>query len=340
MIDLDVMLEFCYQYMQGVKLSKNGTHVLARCPVCGDSKKSLSKKRFHMDYNGGQILWHCFNCSESGSFLSLYSNLKGLSIPQSLKELQSYDPDYLIQKLSKRKEEKVIKEIEYESHDYILKDCISATEKVDGYLKAMYQKALKKFIRDRKLSINVYVAYQGEYQRRFIIPIYNDGHIVYFQGRAMIDEVLPKYINPTIVKGNIIYNKDNFHKNKHIIICEGLIDAATIGKQGTSCLGSEISKDFINEVMQLTDKGLIVCLDNDKAGLNSIIKLIDNNNIPSNTRFFLFPYKYRKYNDINEFFVHNDINNIYNFVKENSYSSTATYTKLKIDKWRRKILNV
>jgi DNA primase len=340
MITLDVMHEFCYQYMEGVKLSKNNSHVLARCPLCGDSKKSLSKKRFNMDFNSGQPIYHCWNCTESGSFLTLYSNLKGLSISQSLKELNSYDPDYLIQKLSKKKEEKIIQEIEYEYHDYILKDCISATETVDGYMKAMYQKELKKFIRDRKLSIKVFVAYKGEYQRRFIIPIYNDGHIVYFQARAMIDEVLPKYMNPTLTKGNIIYNKDNFHKNKHIVICEGLIDAATIGKQGTACLGSEISKDFINEVTQLTNKGLIICLDNDKAGLKSVIKLIDSNNIPSNTKFFLFPYKYGKYSDINEFFVNENINNIYNFVKENSYSSTTTYTKLKMDKWRQKILNV
>jgi DNA primase len=340
MITLDIVSEFVHQYCENVKTSKNGTHFLARCPVCGDSKKSLSKKRFNLDFNNGNPIWHCFNCSASGSFLSLYSNLKGLSIPQSLKELQSYDPDYLIQKLSKRKEEKAIEEIEYEYHDYILNDCISPTETVDGYLKAMYQKQLKKFIRDRKLSLKVFVAYKGEYQRRYIIPIYDDKHIVYFQGRAMIDDILPKYKNPTLTKGNIIYNRRNFNKDKYIVICEGLIDAATIGRQGTSCLGSEISKDFIKDVSQLTDKGLIICLDNDKAGLKSVLKLIDNNNIPPETRFFLFPYKYRKYGDINEFFIGTSINNIYNFVKENSYTSTTTYTKLKIDMWRKKIIDV
>ena len=338
MVPLDVVIDFCYENLEGVKLSKNGTHVLSRCPLCGDSKKSLSKKRFNLDYNSGNPIFHCFNCNESGSFLTLYSTLKGISIAQSLKELQSYNPDYLIQKLSNRKKEKIIKEIEFEYHDYILNDCVSIDEKVDGYMKLIYQKALRKFIRDRKLShLNIYVAYKGDYQGRFIIPIYNkDNHIVYFQARAMIDSVLPKYKNPTLAKGSIIFNKHEFDSSKYIIICEGLIDAATIGNQGTSCLGSEISKDFLNEVSQLTNKGLIVCLDNDEAGLKSTLKLIDSNDTPPNTKFFLFSND--KYKDINEFYVGSGINSIYKFVIDNSYSSTKAYTKIKISPWRRKLL--
>ena len=81
---------------------------------------------------------------------------------------------------------------------------------------------------------------------------------------------------------------------------------------------------------------MIVCLDNDEAGLKSILKLIDSNNTPPNTKFFLFSND--KYKDINEFYVGSGINNIYKFVIDNSYSSTKAYTKIKISPWRLKLL--
>jgi len=336
MITLEVVSEFVYEHFSGVKTSKNGTHFLAKCSLCGDSKKSKSKRRFNLEYNNGNPIYHCFNCGRSGSFLTLYSTLKGISIPQSLKELQKYDPDYLIQKLSKRKEEKVVKEIEYEYHDYILSDCVSLNQKVNGYVELQLQKALRRFVNNRGItSTKVFMAYKGEYQGRFIIPIYDkDNHIVYFQARASNDKMMPKYKNPTIAKGSIIYNKHKFNKSKYIIVCEGLLDAISVGNQGTSCLGSEISKEFLDELYPLTDKGIIICMDNDETGYNSLLKIINLNNISQFIRFFLFPYKYKECDDINKYATSIKDCNIYEFIVSNSHSKTVTYARIKTESWR------
>lgn len=341
MLTLEFVTQFVYEHCENVKVSKNGTHFLARCPICHDSKKSKSKRRFNLDFNEGNPIYHCWNCGSSGSFLSIYSKLKGISISEALKELRGFNPDYLIQKLSKRKRDKVLKEIEYENFNYILSDCITYNEKVDSYIKSLYQRKLNSFIKERCIPPNkVFMAYKGEYQGMYIIPIYDsDNNIIYFQARSSDASIKPKYKNPTLKKGNIIFNKHLFERSKYIIICEGLLDAISIGNQGTSCLGKEISSKFLKELQQLTDMGIIIALDNDKSGLESMISILKNVDIPFNIKFFLFPYKHKKYKDINELIVNENINNIYEYVVNNSYNKTTTYTKIKTVKWIKEKLN-
>jgi DNA primase len=344
-ITLESVTEFVYEYCENVKTSKGGSHFLARCPICGDSKKSKSKRRFNLDYNNGNPIYNCFNCGDSGSFITLYSKLKGVSISEAIKELRSFNPDHLIQKLSNHKKDDVLEEGEthYEYHDYILSDCVSPTEKVDGYLKAQYQRKLNSFIKERNIISNkVFMAYKGYYQGRYIIPVYDsENHIIYFQARASLDSMEPKYINPTLSKGKIILNKHKFHKDDYIVVCEGLLDGMSVGNQGTSCLGKEINDDFIKELQELTNKGIIICFDNDKDGLLSLLKMITNKIISfNNVLFFLFPYKYKMYKDLNQFSVCERINNndVYRFVVVNSYSASNAYAKIKTTKWRKNIL--
>lgn len=340
MIDLDRVSEFVYENFQKVSVSKNGNHWLCRCPLCGDSKKSKSKKRFNLDYNGGNPIFHCWNCGESGSFLEIYSIIKGISIDDAKKELFEYNSDSLIQRLSKRKRKKVIKEINYETHNWIMDDCITLTSLVNGMLFIKYYEALEDFYETRKIDIryNLGISYKGDYKGRIIIPIYDKNKdIVYFQARRVPgSDVFPKYRNPTLEKGEIIHNKNLFNKDKYIIVVEGLIDAFNIGNQGTACLGSYITEDFIKKLLQLTDKGIIIVFDNDEAGYNSLLKFIegDKKNPPNKynkkVKYFLFPKKYSLCDDINSIRVNYNNVNFYNIIVKNSCSYYNTYTNLKL----------
>lgn len=343
MISLETVTNFIYEYCENVRPSKGGLHFLARCPICGDSKKSKSKRRFNFEYsdeNGG--VYHCFNCGSSGSFINLYAMLKGINPKEAFKELNTFNSKSIIERVTKPTKKTKIKEnnnIEY--HDYILNDCISHTEKVDGYLKSQYQNKLISYMKSRKIDSDVFISYKGDYQSRYIIPIYDsDGHIIYFQARRIDESMQPKYKNPDTAKITIIYNKHKFKRDKHIIVTEGLLDSKSIGNQGTSCLGKEISNNFIKELSTLTDVGIIIALDNDKDGMLSILKVIENKEITFNMKFFLFPYKYKMYKDLNQFTVSENINSrdAYEFVVKNSYTKVNTYTKIKAVKWRANIL--
>ncbi len=322
MITLEFVHTFVYENLSKVSVSKSGTHFHTRCPLCGDSKKSQSKKRFHLDYNNSQPFFHCFNCEESGSFLELYSKIKCISIAETKKQLFKYDPDYLVQQLSPKKKEKIIEEIQYESHNYILNDCIGVHSITSGFIESQYKQLLMKFIKDRKIpqDIPIFIAYKGDYKNRIILPIYENGDIVYFQGRAL-DETSynEKYKNPTLQKGTIILNKDKFDRNKYIIATEGLIDAFMVGNQGTSCLGAYVNEWFINSLLLLTDKGVILALDNDEAGKKSIKKILKDEKWSHKVLYFFMSKKCQNVKDLNELCINMNVEDIYDFVVKNSY---------------------
>jgi len=345
MIDLQFVNEFVYRHFEKVSSSSNGSHFLARCSLCGDSNKSKAKRRFNLDYNNGNPIWHCFNCGESGSFLELFCRFEGLTINEAKKELFGFDSDYLIQKLSKRKKDKVIKEIEHENHDWLLDDCIGLNiEPVSTVFYSSYLNLLKQFYRDRKIDkdFDIFIAYKGDYKGRFIIPIYDEyKHIVYFQARRVPGfDILPKYKNPTLTKGGIILNREKFDREKYIIVTEGVIDAYTIGNQGTCSFGTNITEEFLKELISLTDRGVIIALDNDKAGYNSLKKFMLGytkrkketlkNKYANRVKYFLFPKKYKDYKDINNIRTAYNIN-IYNMIIDNSYEYSSALVKLKIN---------
>ena len=351
MLDLQIVSDFMFENFEMVSCSKNGTHFLARCLLCGDSKKNKSKKRFNLDFNGGNPMYHCFNCDRSGSFLQLYSYVYGLSIEESKKDLYKFNPDRLTQQLSKRKSERVIKEVCYEDHNWILDDCISGYD-TDGMMNLVYFGALRKFRIDRKIDskYKLFIAYKGDYKGRIIIPVYDENNtIVYFQARRIPgSDILPKYKNPTLEKGSIILNKPYFDKEKYIISVEGLIDAFMIGDQGTSCLGSAMSDEYIKELIDIGK--VIIAFDNDRPGYNSLIKFMKGikssgrkksklpNKYAKKVRYFLYPDKYADCKDINSIVVNHGVSDVYNMIVSQSKSFSTAYTILRTDRALRKKL--
>ena len=331
MLSLDFVSQFVYENLSQVTTSQNGTHFHARCILCGDSKKSLSKKRFHLDFNDGNPIYHCFNCSESGSFLQLYSQLKGVSISQAKKDLYKFNPDSLIQQLSYRKSSKVIKEIEHVDHSYIIEDCVSENRVIDSIVYKSWVNILLDFRRSRYIpeQYELFLAYKGDYKGRIIVPIYDEnGSMIYFQARRVPDSgIQPKYKNPTLKKGDVIFNKHKFKRDKSIIITEGLIDAKMIGDQGTSCLGTEITNNFIGRLHSMTDKKIIIAFDNDKPGNEALNKFMKDNKYSKRVFYFLTPPEYKDCKDINSCVVkRSSVEGIYEFVMKNSYSYPAAYT--------------
>lgn len=334
MIDYKIVYNFINENCENVSVLRKGSEFHARCPICGDSKKSLKKKRFHLDYNSGSPMFHCFNCGSSGSFIKLVSILKNQTPEEVKRNLFRFKRSDIQQRISPPKTKS--KEVTKTTHfNFILKDCISLNDKPTGIIDSIAQKKLRKFIKDRNIpkDTKLYISYNGKYQGRIIIPIFDDNkNIIYFQARATIKNTPNKYLNPSFPKQSFIFNVDKFNKDKYIIVTEGIIDCFNIGPQGTTCFGKEISEDFIEKLLKHTDVGVIIALDNDDEGRKSLFGLLKKQiSQKRKVKFFLFPKEY-DYIDINSYVSEEKIDNVYDFVVKNSYRNYQVMPRLAFKK--------
>lgn len=337
MLTLEFVTDYVLNNFERVKITKNGTHFLARCLLCGDSKKSLSKKRFNLDWNNSRPIFHCFNCGESGSFLDLYARLEGISRSHAYKllfehDVSRYDGKSIREKYAKERAQEMKEEPEPLIFEDILSDCMSKDDKTTSYVMQKFQNYLLYFYKLRNIpeNIKLFVAYKGKYKGRIIIPIYDaNNNLIYFQGRAISEAMEPKYKNPELPK-SVIYNAAYFERDKYIVVTEGLLDAFMIPNQGTTPLGGSVSDEFVKELTSYTDKGIILAYDNDKPGVKSLLKFMKESKFANRVFYFLFPDKYMAVKDLNELVSRHKIDDLYSLIVSNKLSRVATETKLRL----------
>jgi hypothetical protein len=334
MIDLSLVTEFIYQYFENVKVSNGGTHFNAKCILCGDSKKSHLKRRFNLDWNGGNTGYHCFNCGEHGSFVKLYALLKGISERDAVKDIFRKEIKWNSGDLKNKLNGKCDTEelVESENFNYIKTECHDVSLVTDSIIEKSLINALKKFYSDRKISLDhkMYIAYKGHYKNRIVIPIYDEhDNIIYFQARRIPGtNKYPKYKNPSAPKELVIMNKHIFDPIKPIVVTEGIIDAWMVGNQGTTCLGKYIQEEFLESLFKLTDR-VIIALDNDDEAKKALRDFIKENKYSRKCKYFLYPAELSKFKDINKIVVEHSLSDsIYNIILKNSCDYSTAYTKL------------
>ena len=323
-----------FNHFEQVKQSKRGTHFLARCPLCGDSKKNPFKKRFNLDYNNGVPGWNCFNCDEHGNFYDIYSRMLGISYDDAVDRLKNpawkrgdkeKDKEVKERTLHDSKRPVAKEETEFENYNWLLDHCENPP--------ARYQVALEKFREERRIPkwATLYICHDGRYRNRIIIPILDNENIVYFQARRIPGtNLVPKYDNPASPKEIIIINYNFFDPDKYIVVAEGIVDAWMVSAQGTTCLGKYISKEFLDQLFKKTKKGVIIALDNDDEGRKALYKFMNENKHAQRVKYFFHPSEFTGYDDINSIVRHENVRNVYDMITQNSVNFSTAYTKLTI----------
>ena len=329
MLSLKFVSDFMFENFEGVSITKQGTHFQARCRLCGDSKKSKQKKRFHLDWKAGKPVFRCWNCDESGSFFRLYMLVKGVTEEQARNDIFRYDGQKIVKHLTiTQKPVSRQKRPPFTFNDELV-NFIGDNYPVDSILSENWLQIIRDFKKDRQIDNEILYAWDGKYMGRLIIPIFDDNkNLIYFQARRLPKSgIEPKYKNPVAEKQNVILNKNKFDRTKSIIITEGLLDAFTIGKQGTTCLGKELSADFLEQIYKFTDENVILAFDNDEDGIQSMKKFMKTRESKM-VKYFLMPDGYKS-KDINKLKIDYKIDDMYSFVVNNSYELYAALLKLK-----------
>ena len=113
-----------------------------------------------------------------------------------------------------------------------------------------------------------------------IIPYYYKGTLRYYNARNVIGQG-PRYNNPNkditgLGKEFIIFNQDALDMYSSIFICEGAINALTMGDRAIATMGKAISAYQVNQLIKSPVNRFILLLDPDaiKYSINLAFKLV------------------------------------------------------------------
>jgi len=322
--------EMLYDKCQKVVVKQNAW--VCRCPICGDSKTKSNVRRFYVDFYQiyDTYVYKCHRCGDSGNVYTLYSKLYDVSYKEAKDKLDDikYDADSIKNRLLVH-ESNDESSVDTELDINLKTDCYGVNDTPTTNAGIRLVRKLKDFIADRRIN-NAFIAHSGRYKSRIIIPVINNNKLVYFQGRTLYDDIGPKYLNPSVEKTPIIFNSDVIVRDRDIIIVEGLIDAMSVGSQCTSTLGADFSDDKLEILFGMTNHTVIICADNDEAGITSIKRVLKKSIYKKVLKYFLMPKHLSHIKDMNKLLVSDIVDNIEKFIIDNSFSYFYTKNIIKL----------
>lgn len=131
--------------------------------------------------------------------------------------------------------------------------------------------AMKRYVLSRGLSEDdmwyhkLGYSFDFRWQRRVIVPSFNDeGVLNFFAGRAIDDRRSPKYENAIVDMSDVIYNDINIDWKDPLVICEGPFDQMKCPQNSTAVLGSSLLEThMLFTKIVLSSTPIIVAFDAD-----------------------------------------------------------------------------
>jgi len=241
-----------------------------RCNVCGDSKKSKYKRRGYILKQKTPWMFFCFNCSASMPAHVWMKKYFYQHYVEYIKESMQIENNNLeVQKLPEIKNKVPEKKQEIKNIDdlHYFKPIL---QRRDGLFKMAQELCVSRHIPEH-IWHRWYVAIDGKYFGRLIIPFYDkDGNIYYFQARSLYKKTSNKYINMVENRDDAIYNYDFITTDRPIILVEGPIDSLFV-ENSIAVLGLKFSDVVRTKINKLSPYYL---LDFDKDGLANSYKLL------------------------------------------------------------------
>tara|TARA_R110002020_G_scaffold6364_5_gene26960 strand:- start:3647 stop:4648 length:1002 start_codon:yes stop_codon:yes gene_type:complete len=283
----------------------------------------------HMSINLDTGLWQCFKTGNKGNFIKFYSLVEGVNYRTAESKLLFQGLEEGMWDIWEEKR-KVVPPDPNRTYQLSTEGFIPVNIDSHGDSNPLVVTAWT-FLMDRNLlNLKVqeeapyYVATQGKYRGRLIIPFKDfDGDIFFFQARSLSEGVTPKYLNPSSEDGlkssNILYPFD--FEREHLCICEGPADAISLNLNGlnaTCTVGSTISNVQMQALREFEGR-IILAYDNDEAGIRGIDKFERLRKKYMMPTFSICTPPF-KYNDWNE--AHQAKEDLYGWFTEKTYEYT------------------
>jgi hypothetical protein len=302
-----------------------------RCQICGDSKKSKLKKRGYILTSKNPWIYFCHNCFYKKPviiWLKEYHPQNYRAYIEECIRLNKNDEKVFVVKNPGLKPRKEVIEVHT---DKIINP---EREHTKFFIPILNKNSLQftkaqQICQSRRIPEDVwtkwFVAIDGMYKNRLIIPFFdNKGKIYFYQGRALNDYMIPKYLSRS-GDHNSIYNYYNVDKSKFVNVTEGPIDSIFV-ENSIAMTGLKEDDHRLNDFLF---KRFI--LDNDNAGKEKSIKLMD-----LGYSVFLWELFIKKYGlsnnikDINDAVINLNMNRLFKSEELNPFFSKNTFDKIYI----------
>lgn len=294
---------------------KIGDKLNMRCPICGDSKKSSTKKRGW--YYMKNASFYCFNCSTGMSGIKFLEFISGSSYADIRKE---YMKLYLKtgQNLSLSANYDIPSE---EPSMFQLQSIVKPEWKQPLSDKAKAYLSGRKVTEAPFLKENLYSCYTKKGEEYIMIPWRLTGVDAYFQLNDFQKLHSLKYVFPKDKK-KLLYGLDNIDISwPYIIAFEGVYDSLFV-KNGIATGTKSVSDYQLKLIKERFPRHqLVISFDNDKAGISSMVKLLKNG---SDFKYFKWFNKNTQQKDINDYIISKGNVNI--------FTNTSILEKMIVDK--------
>lgn len=266
MIQIDIIK---YLNDRGIVYKKKGKNIggdwigIETCPY-----SNCQAGGYHFAINSKTLAVNCWLCGGHSIKNTLFQWEKNYNKVNQVFDKYNLDIDKVI-----FKEEKKI----YHSQNYKLP--IDFTDKFTEPYKLYLKNRNFDFLELRKKYNILCGGDTGRGRYRIIFPVYENGKIVNWIGRTILqDKSIMPYMfekdenNPLVLRKELLYGLDDSNGDT-IILVEGIFDALRLGRGAIALLSINFTKTQLVKLKNKKIKNYYLMLDNDNAGINASKKL-------------------------------------------------------------------
>jgi hypothetical protein len=210
-----------------------------RCNVCGDSKRAKHKKRAYILKTRSPWSFFCHNCNTA-----LTAEVW----------LRRYFPEYYRDYFRDLMQEKGTNNNQGAPTSFSESPKLSLDDKKDqSYFSPILEGCT--VLHERAIAFCTrrhipecswhkwFVSTGGFYKNRVIIPFFDPkGEVYFWQGRALQDDMIPKYLTRQTGTGKAVYGLYEADSTQPVVVTEGPIDSLFV-RNAVSLLGSDQSEE-------------------------------------------------------------------------------------------------
>jgi DNA primase len=235
--------DFMYRNFD-VHETDNDLHVC--CPFCDFDDK------YHLSVCKKKHVSHCYKCGYKASWITLVMNVLHCSYIVAMSEL------YVKPTLNNGHSKRVIDDKGINSS--------LGLQSLPSDFKSLYNgrtgEFARKYLEKRGFFSEIWKKYnlgvcESTHPYRVVIPI-EDG---YYQARATLKWMDPKYINPKSNARNYLFNSVALDNYDEVVICEGAFSAMAVGDNAIALIGKEPVREKIERLVNSTVGTFCVALD-------------------------------------------------------------------------------